>query len=454
MEKYLELSSKYPHFIYQDFKYEIIDNILEGGFTFVIEDKDGNAAFEFFSSFKIEYKNYEKPANTVLDTMVFTLGLMEAISYWKTTCAPKISVPCGHLSYWQINWWRKLYKNGLAEFFYLNDIKDWDETKLEIVPGTRIWVPPIKTKYYDQGKVILPIGGGKDSITSAFLLEGERDIVPLVMNPIQASMNFLEYKGWNQYILITRRLDKKILQMNKDGFLNGHVPFSAILSVYTMIAARMYGIQDIALSNESSANEPTILGTNINHQYSKSLEYELDINEYVKHHLDSDINYFSLLRGLNEYQITKIFSKLPKEVHYIFRSCNKGSKEGVWCGDCPKCMFTYIMLNAHLLYPRLYPIFKKDFMSREEMKDYFLSLTGQNPEKPFECVGTIEEVNMAVHIIHKKRHLKPLLSTKYWDESLNKLTMEGDLLFAYHRENLSAAYTAIVRKKLPEYVLT
>ena len=38
----------------------------------------------------------------------------------------------------------------------------------------------------------------------------------------------------------------------------------------------------ILLSNESSANESNVDGTKINHQYSKTYEFECDFNEYTK----------------------------------------------------------------------------------------------------------------------------------------------------------------------------
>ena len=74
-------------------------------------------------------------------------------------------------------------------------------------------------------------------------------------------------------------------------------------------------------SNESSANEPSVVGTDINHQYSKSFEFENDFRNYEKEFLKTNIEYFSLLRPLTELQIAMLFSK-HKKYHDIFRSCN------------------------------------------------------------------------------------------------------------------------------------
>ncbi|MCL1866541.1 MAG: hypothetical protein FWF82_03950, partial [Oscillospiraceae bacterium] len=60
--------------------------------------------------------------DSVLRDLVFNLGMVELISYWKSACPPIVEVQCGSLDEWQINWWKKLYRNGLGEFFYINKI--------------------------------------------------------------------------------------------------------------------------------------------------------------------------------------------------------------------------------------------------------------------------------------------------------------------------------------------
>lgn len=62
-------------------------------------------------------------------------------------------------------------------------------------------------------------------------------------------------------------------------------------------------------------------GEKINHQYSKSYEFENDFEEYSKKYLKTEIKYFSFLRPLNELQIAKLFSKY-KKYHKVFKSCN------------------------------------------------------------------------------------------------------------------------------------
>ena len=82
----------------------------------------------------------------------------------------------------------------------------------------------------------------------------------------------------------------------------------------------------------------------------------------------------------------------------VFRSCNLGSKVSpdIWCGECPKCLFVALILSPFLSREELCGIFGRDMLSDADMKEYFIELIGQSEHKPFECVGSIDEVNLAV----------------------------------------------------------
>jgi len=74
------------------------------------------------------------------------------------------------------------------------------------------------------------------------------------------------------------------------------------------LAAVLFNKKYIILSNEKSSNEGNLkyLGEEINHQYSKTLDFENKFREYLKKYLSSNIEYFSLLRPLYELQIANI----------------------------------------------------------------------------------------------------------------------------------------------------
>ena len=103
----------------------------------------------------------------------------------------------------------------------------------------------------------------------------------------------------------------------------------------------------------------------------------------------------------------------------VFRSCNLGSKVSpdIWCGECPKCLFVSLILSPFLSLGELKKIFGKDMLNDYKMKEYFIELIGQSEHKPFECVGSIDEVNLAVTLAIRKLEQEgaelPLLFGEY-----------------------------------------
>ncbi|MFH0895007.1 MAG: hypothetical protein V2A54_11290, partial [Bacteroidota bacterium] len=249
--------------------------------------------------------------------------------------------------------------------------------------------------------------------------KSDKNIFPFAVNPRKAIKDTIAAAGFEKMITVKRTLDPLLLKMNTEGFLNGHTPFSALLAFYTSMIAAMSGIRNIALSNESSANEPTVKGTEINHQYSKSFAFEKDFREYINSWICSDIIYFSFLRPLSELQIALLFSKYENH-HSVFRSCNAGSKTDSWCGNCPKCLFTFIMLHAFMNPEKVSAIWGENLFMKPSMKKYFDELSGASDVKPFECVGTVDEVNLALCETMKfyTDDSLPLLLKEYKETSL------------------------------------
>ena len=82
---------------------------------------------------------------------------------------------------------------------------------------------------------------------------------------------------------MNRTMDPKLFVMNQEGYYNGHVPISGIIAFVLVTAAYLYDYKYIVMSNEKSANEGnTVLeGIEINHQRSKSYQFEADFNAYI-----------------------------------------------------------------------------------------------------------------------------------------------------------------------------
>ena len=433
-----ELREKYSEFIFD--KYEIIDNdnIITIKYYFEIP-----GLTTFTPSYEIEKKLLKKDIDDFSEYLIFHIGLVELISYWKCVCPKKVIIKAGYINEEQINFFKKLYYYGLGEFFYVNniDISIDDFMDIEVLGIKKVY----SVDYSGIGNLI-PVGGGKDSCVSLELLK-DMDNIPFAINPKAVHTECAKAAGYDSMLSIKRNLDRKIVELNKEGYLNGHTPFSSLVSFVTYLMAYLTNKKYIVLSNEDSSNESTVIGTKINHQYSKTYEYENDFNEYTKKFFNIDIKYFSFLRPLSEFQISLLFSDF-KKYHHIFKSCNVGSKEipGVWCGKCPKCLFVYIVLSPKLYKEDLVNIFGKDLYEDESLITIFKELIGDAKTKPFECVGTIKEVRYALSLTINKLTELPYLLKYYKD---NYELVDEKLESNYNEtNNLPEEFESIIKERL------
>jgi len=425
-----ELRVAHPVFTYYGYDYHVTDNILHIRFDFRIGDD-----IRFQPNISLENSIYTKYPNDLqsLEGFVFNIGMIELISYWKCACCPEIRIRPYKMDDDQQFWWKKLYWNGLGEFYYRNHLSCLPDDFLNFTfdEEAKDYSGLSFSKTADSNRVIVPIGGGKDSVVTLEELRTRQEVVPFIINPRGATLDCARIAGFDtpeKILVLHREISPRLLKLNQEGYLNGHTPFSAMLAFYTTLLSAVTGIRDVALSNESSANEPTIPGTYINHQYSKSLEFEQDFREYVNTYMNGCNHYYSYLRPLSELQIAEKFAQHP-QYFSVFKSCNAGSKENKWCCNCPKCLFAYIILSPFIPDEVMIDIFGEDLLNKKELSQTFEELAGLSLNKPFECVGTIGEVNQALRMISQSRGDKFLIK-HYINLSLAQL--EDGMLEEYY----------------------
>ncbi|MFH1582665.1 MAG: hypothetical protein ABIA08_02835 [bacterium] len=349
-----------------------------------------------------------------LDNLVFNLGLVEMISYWKAACSPVVEIQCGGLNKGQTRFWKWVILNGMGQFFFENKIKPFspkiislEKDKLEI------------DKEKKRESYLVPIGGGKDSIVTLEILKKKNKVSCFSLNPTNAAKKVMKIGGCKKPVIVKRKVDKKLLSLNRRGFLNGHTPFSAYLAFLTVLAAKIFDHKYISLSNEKSSNEGNLkyYGKTINHQWSKSYEFETSFRKYSKKYLSKEIEYFSFLRPFYELQIAKMFSKHSKYFS-SFLSCNEAHKtdsgrkkpKRKWCGKCSKCLFTFLMLYPFLDEKKLTKIFGRNLFGDKSLLPLLLELIGKRKFKPFECVGTKKESVAALSLaVDKQKGKLPFL---------------------------------------------
>jgi len=387
-------------------------------FIFKNYNADFKSGFvEFFYNFERNKKTYEfkeilrfKSAEVKnesdFEIILKSLHLALGVSYWKTFCPKIIETPNISLTKSQAEFWNTVYTKGLGEFFFRNNIDfrglvsfPYDEN----ATSTPVSLPR-------KNRSLVGIGGGKDSIVTAELLKASgKDFSGFEMGSHPIRKSIIDILGVD-FISIEREIDPEVLEINKmEDAYNGHVPISMIYAFVALFGAALYDYRYIIVSNEKSSNYGNVeyLGEMVNHQWSKSYEFELLFKNYVFENVTPDIVYFSFLRPFYEFKITELFSKYPKYFN-SFSSCNTNfgiknqTDASLWCGKCAKCAFVFSMLSAFIPKNEMIKIFNNNLFAEASLLPLYSELLGIKDFKPFDCVGTPEEVKLAFYHSHLK----------------------------------------------------
>ena len=386
---------------------------------------------QIFFNYKIGFKN-EKPMfftekiflpkkpvlknvpRKLLDRALSDLHIVLGISYYKLYCPPKIKLK-RKLSKNQAEFWNTVYERGLGEFFFQNKINF--RGLINFPSHKKASFEPLN--FPRKNRALLGIGGGKDSLVAAELLRRTKtstDAFVVETNKGNSLTDTLIEKIGIDSLAVERKLDEKILK-TLPGAYNGHVPISAIFAFLGYLLAVLYDYRYIIVANEQSSNFGNVkyLGKDINHQWSKSSEFEDLFQKYTKEFLSPDITYFSMLRPYHEIRIAEMFSRERKYFPF-FTSCNrnflitKDRPQTLWCGECPKCAFAFTIFSAFLSKKDLVGIFGNNLYDDEKLAQLFADILGYGKMKPFDCVGTFEESRAALY--HAKEKFKNSLMVK------------------------------------------
>jgi len=416
VSRFDELRARHPRFTYEDYAVERVGDDLKLTFSFTMAPDLAFAPTTILRA-PDPARLAAVPADA-LDGLAFHLGMIELLSYWKTACAPEIVVKAGALDAGQVAWWRDLVLHGMREFFFVNGIDFRREDLFTLVTSTRAGRPTARFEAdlpADEDLVL--VSGGKDSaFTLEFLRESGHRVRALFLNPAPAARDVARVAGCERSVLVDRTLDPAMLALNRQGYLNGHTPFSAYLAFLGAACAVVYGHRHVIVSNERSCDEPAAhyLGADVIHQYSKTYRFEAMAAEYVRRRLARDARFWSLLRPLYELQVVKLFSAFPRQFP-VFRSCNRGSKDNAWCGGCAKCLSIFTALSPFVAEAEIRGIFGDDLFARAALIPLARALAGLTETRPLECVGALDETLAAFHLSLTKavatgRPLPPVLA--------------------------------------------
>lgn len=397
--------SKYRTFVFEGYNFDAQSKVLELHYSM-----DDDLHFTEKYRFDFDYADYDPG---VLDRAIQALFFLAGVSYYKTYIPPEIVIKKGELDNEMAAFFSKTYQRGLGEFWYVNHL---DPHTPVTFPATAEHLEPVISDKAGQG-LLVAIGGGKDSLVSIEILRNQKSVTTWSLNH-RPQLTPLVERIALPHAWVERQWDGKIHDLNQKDALNGHIPISGIFACTGVIVAILSGKQDVVMSNEQSANEPTLhyQGVDINHQYSKSQEFEKDFQAYLQHILGDRVRYYSFLRPLSEVRIGELFASIGFDKYKdVFSSCNRAfvhtSDHMSWCGECSKCAFVYMALAPFVPEEKLNALWDgKNLLLDPALETTYRKLLGIEGDKPLDCVGDVKESRAAMRLAQEKY---PELKDKY-----------------------------------------
>ncbi|MGP0029980.1 MAG: endonuclease domain-containing protein [Acidimicrobiales bacterium] len=344
---------------------------------------------------------WDRPATAAAARL---LALLAGVSYYKTTAAPVIDLGPIASTADERTFLARYYRHGLGEFAYRNGL-DLGDLSVEGPDG-----PGPEPGYLpDPGRPLIPFGGGIDSIVTASALSRPSvDAALFIVHPPGDHLAAIEEAAavtGLPVVRVAREIDPKVRSSGELGFLNGHVPITAVLSAAAVVAAVLGQRDAVVLSNERSASVPTLLhaGQPVNHQWSKGEDFEREFAHRVAGSVGPRLSVFSYLRARSELWVAQEFAGLTA-FHEVFRSCNRSFHQDPaqrldgWCGTCDKCCFIDLVLAPFLPADTLRRVFAgREPLDQPDLGSRFGTLVGlEEQAKPFECVGDVDECRAAL----------------------------------------------------------
>ncbi|MFN8204458.1 MAG: hypothetical protein U0S48_18020 [Solirubrobacteraceae bacterium] len=338
----------------------------------------------------------------VLHAILDLLHQVAGVSYYKTAAPERLAVETGAISPGRARLLTAVYVHGLGEYAYRNGLDL--AARLRFAPDGD--ARPAPTPLAPTGRSLVPVGGGKDSVVALETMRAAGGEVTLFSVGDPSAIAATAAVAGLPRLVARRTIDPLLMRLNREGALNGHVPVTAIVALIALATAALHGHDEVVLANERSASQGNLehRGLEVNHQWSKGLDFEHGLQAVLAAEVSPGLRCFSILRGASELAIARAFARLPA-YHHAFTSCNatfrldERRRADTWCGDCPKCRFVTLALAPFLAPGDIEAIFGADLLDDPAQVAGFLALCGFEEHKPFECVGEREESVAAFRLL-------------------------------------------------------
>ncbi len=392
--------------------------MIEDGFTYLdfrVADDHRSVVFRYhLRNLGQEYDFSETlvfpvdlPDTVQVQAALRSLHLALGISYYKIFVSPAINHPYD-MSGTEADFWNDVWRGGLGEFLYVNQLPSERLAKFKPQAGTLI--KDAFGQLPANNKAILGIGGGKDSTVAGEMLKSlDIELTGFVMATGEQrgqAQKVAETMGI-PIVAVERTLDKKLLEVQElPGAFKGHIPISLIFGLVGTVLALATDASNVVVANESSASIPhaTWEDSPVNHQWSKAFGFEQQLQQYIKSEICDNITYFSAIRPLTSVAVAKIFAKFSQyfEVftsdNYVFRVDPTKRPNGRWSLESPKSISSFILLAPWLSEADMLRIFGRDFLNEPSLEKLFAESIGHEGHPPLDCVGTVDELVLSLNL--------------------------------------------------------
>jgi hypothetical protein len=365
----------------------IIDGWSAAGPDITLRYRSGEFSFAEQVRFPVDVDTTESVAR-LLDLLAIIAG----VSYAKAVAPATVIFPQLDISEAGYELVHQVYDEGMREFAFHNGLPLTSAFVINDKPRGEDFTSEART---GPGSPLIPFGAGRDSCVVASALKhlnptlftiGEHPYAKRVAE--QLSLRLLT---------ASRTIDPLLLTLNESGAPNGHIPVTAINSMISLIVAELTGHTSVVMANEKAASRPTrvVDGVYINHQYSKSAQFEHALFAAVDM-AGVFVPYTSVLRDASDRAISRAFATKCSQLHSLFMSCNQAMlrdpsrRSDGWCCQCPKCRGMFLSLAPFLSPPQMKNIFGQDLLDDISQVDGFHDLMSDDM-KPFECVADVDE---------------------------------------------------------------
>ena len=372
-------------------------------------DEDGSVSlryalddvYEFEERFSLPVAGTLPPSGRDrVDGLLALLHWVAGVSYYKAAVPPKVACETGDPPPATRELLEALYSEGLGEFAFVNGLPGLPRPDFPQSPG-----PAMRAPERTPRRVLVPIGGGKDSAVAIEIVRASGLELELFSVGNAPAIEGTVAAAGLPRLLASRSIDPRLIELNRAGALNGHVPITAIVSCAALLTAELNGFDAVAVANERSASVGNTMldGVEVNHQVSKSLRVELLLSAAVAE-VAPDVQIFSVLRPASELSIARAFARL-EQYHPVFTSCNRIFKLDAalrltsWCCDCDKCRFVFLILAPFMEPDVLGRTFGRAMLDDGRQYAGFALLAATGGHKPFECVGETTEVLAAIRLL-------------------------------------------------------